>query len=185
MRRALWLIPAVVIFAIGGIGLFKARPPAELGKPAPFFSLPSLHDPSRSIAIKSLRGRPLVINFWASWCDPCKQEASVLAAAAKSLGGVRFLGVQILDGRDEGMLYERRYKIPYESVRDARGGVAKTYGVTGVPETVFIDARGVVVGKYIGALDAKTLRTILDDLAALRPGRLLSIVGRGETRPVP
>jgi cytochrome c biogenesis protein CcmG/thiol:disulfide interchange protein DsbE len=185
VRRALWLVPVVALFVLAAIGLFRARPPAELGKPAPAFSLPSLHDPNRFIAVRALRGHPLVINFWASWCDPCKQEAPFLAAAAKSHPGVTFLGVQILDGMNEGRRYERRYGIPYESVRDARGSVAKTYGVTGVPETVFVDAYGDVVGKYIGALDRSTLAGILDDLAHLKPGRLLTIEGSGETRPVP
>jgi cytochrome c biogenesis protein CcmG/thiol:disulfide interchange protein DsbE len=184
MRRALWLVPAVLVFVLGGIGLFRASPPAQLGKLAPSFSQPSLHDPQRIVSVRTLRGRPLVVNFWASWCDPCKQEAPVLAAAARSHRDITFLGVQILDGRNEGMRYERRYGIPYESLRDARGEVAKKYGVTGVPETAFIDARGRVVGKYIGALDGKTLAGILDDLRS-HPGRLLRIEGRGETRPVP
>lgn len=185
MRRALWLVPVIVLFAVGGVGLFRARPPAQLGKVAPAFSLPSLHDPNRFIAVRRLSGRPLVMNFWASWCDPCKQEAPFLAAAAKAHPDIKFLGVQILDGRNEGTRYERRYGVPYESVRDARGGVAKTYGVTGVPETVFIDASGDVVGKYIGALDRKTLDSILHDLTTLPRGRLLRIEGSGETRPVP
>jgi cytochrome c biogenesis protein CcmG/thiol:disulfide interchange protein DsbE len=185
VRRALWLVPVVALFVVGGIGLFRARPPAQLGKPAPAFSLPSLHDPNDFIAVRALRGRMLVMNFWASWCDPCKQEAPFLAAAAKTHPNVKFLGVQILDGIEEGRRYEQHYGIPYESVRDARGSVAKTYGVTGVPETVFVDSAGDVVGKYIGALDKKTLAGILDDLAKLKPGRLLTIEGSGETRPVP
>jgi len=185
VRRLLWLIPLIALFALAAIGLFRARPPAQLGKTAPAFSLPSLHDPNRSIAVRALRGRVLVMNFWASWCDPCKQEAPFLAAAAKAHPDIEFLGVQILDGRNEGTRYEHRYGIPYESVRDARGSVAKTYGVTGVPETVFVDRRGNVVGKYIGALDRKTLAGILDDLVSLEPGHLLTIEGSGETRPVP
>jgi cytochrome c biogenesis protein CcmG/thiol:disulfide interchange protein DsbE len=185
VRRWFLLAPIVVLFVLAGIGLFHARQPAQNGKPAPTFSLPSLHDPNRAIAVRALRGHPLVMNFWASWCDPCKQEAPFLAAAAKSHPQITFLGVQILDGRNEGVRYEHRYGIPYESVRDARGSVAKTYGVTGVPETVFVDASGNVVGKYIGALDRKTLATILSDLVRLKPGRLLQIFGQGETRPVP
>ncbi len=185
MRRALWMVPAVALFVVAGIGLFRATPSAQLGKTAPGFSLPSLQDPGTLRSVRALRGQPLVMNFWASWCDPCKEEAPFLASAARTHRTVRFLGVQILDGRNEGMRYERKYGIPYGSVRDARGTVAKKYAVTGVPETVFIDARGRVVGKYIGALTSKTLESILDDLETLRPGRLLKIEGRGETRPVP
>ena len=187
MRRALWLVPVVVVFALGGVALFRARPAAELGRPAPLFELPDLARPGSRIALAGLRGRPVVLNFWASWCEPCREEAPELARVARRFeeAGVRFLGINILDGREEALAYVRRYGIPYPSVRDTRAVVAKRYGVTGAPETVFIDAEGNVVGRYIGAFRRGQLDELVRELIGLGPEETLRITGRGETRPVP
>jgi cytochrome c biogenesis protein CcmG, thiol:disulfide interchange protein DsbE len=185
LRRALWLVPVVALFVVGGIGLFRVRPNAQLGRTAPTFELPKL-DGDGSIELEDLRGRPLVINFWASWCDPCKDEAPEFARTAKRYGDeVRFLGITMLDGKDSALAYVKRYGIGFESVRDTRGVVAKRFGVTGVPETAFIDARGRLVGTYIGAFTKGQLAGAVRDLVDLEPGELLHIAGRGETRPVP
>jgi cytochrome c biogenesis protein CcmG/thiol:disulfide interchange protein DsbE len=186
MRRFLWLAPVVLVFVVAGIGLFRARPQAELGGPGPAFSLPTLDDPDERLSLTDLRGKPAVLNFWASWCDPCRDEAEVLARGAREhRDRITFLGVAILDGRESALEFIDRFDVPYRSVRDARGLVAKRYGVTGVPETVFVDARGNVVGSFIGAIDQRTLDRLLDDLVGLKAGDLLRITGRGETRPVP
>lgn len=186
MRRMLWLLPVVVVFALGGIALFRARPAAELGGPAPDFDLETLEPPPARIALRDLRGKPAVINFWASWCAPCREEAPLLARTAREYGErVRFLGVNILDGRDAAVEYTEEFDVPYESIRDTRAVVAKRYGVSGAPETVFLDAEGNVVGKYIGAFEPGQLERLVRDLMALRPGETLRITGRGETRPVP
>jgi cytochrome c biogenesis protein CcmG/thiol:disulfide interchange protein DsbE len=134
----------------------------------------------------SLRGTPVVLNFWASWCDPCRAEAPELARTARAYGSsVQFLGMAILDGRDAGLAYIRKFGIPYPSVRDARGSVSKLFEVTGVPETVFINARGVIVGHYIGAFTSGQLEPIVKDLLGLSPEGRLLLSGHGETRPVP
>jgi cytochrome c biogenesis protein CcmG, thiol:disulfide interchange protein DsbE len=186
VRRALWLLPVVVLFVVGGVALFRARPEAALGKAAPGFALPDLARPSERIALDRFKGTPVVINFWASWCEPCRDEAPELARTARKLGRtVTFLGVNILDGRDEALAYVKKYKIPYPSVRDARGIIAKRYEVTGAPETVFIDRDGNVVGKYIGAFERGQLERYVRVLSRLRANELLDITGRGETRPVP
>ncbi len=186
MRRLLLLVPLVAAFVVGGIGLFRARPPAELGKPAPSFDLPTVADESERIELSDLTGRPLVLNFWASWCDPCKDEAPEFARVAREMeDDVTFLGVSILDGRGAARDFVKEYGIPFESVRDTRGVIAKRYGVTGAPETVFVDPRGRVVGKYIGAFREDELEPLVRDLLALKPGEFLRITGRGETRPVP
>ncbi|MEX0874403.1 MAG: redoxin domain-containing protein [Actinomycetota bacterium] len=186
MRRLLWLTPVVFLFVIAGIGLFRARPQAELGSPGPSFSLPTLEDPDERLSLADLRGKPAVLNFWASWCEPCRAEAAVLARGAREhRKDIEFLGIAILDGRQSALEFIEEFEVPYGSVRDARGIVAKRYGVTGVPETVFVDPRGNVAGSYIGAIDQATLDRLLDDLLDLEPGELLRITGRGETRPVP
>lgn len=185
MRRMLWLVPVVAVFVVGGIGLFRARPAAELGRPAPDISLPAL-DGEGTIRLDGLRGKPVVVNFWASWCDPCEDEAPEFRRAADEFGGdVHFLGVTMLDGNEAAQRFVARYEIPYDSVRDTRGVVAKRYGVTGVPETAFIDADGNLVGSYVGAFEGDQLEDVVRDLIELRPGELLELTGRGETRPVP
>lgn len=186
MRRLLIVLPVVALFVVVGIGLFTTRPEAELGRPAPSFSLPTLADPERELGPADLRGQPAVVNFWASWCEPCRDEAPEFARVAGEHGGrVRFLGVQILDGRDEGLAYVEEFGIPYPSVRDASGRIADLYGVTGVPETVFLDAEGAIVGTYIGGFAEGQLADLVARLLSLRADEVLDITGRGETRPVP
>ncbi len=185
MRRALWLVPVIAVFVVGGIGLFRVRPQAALGSPAPAFELPSLNSDG-TLALRSFRGKPVVLNFWASWCEPCKDEAPEFARVSKKLGDdVQFLGVTMLDGRESALEFVKHYDIGYDSVRDTRGVIAKRYGVNGVPETVFIDERGRVVGIYIGAFRKGQLETAVLDLLELGSGELLRLTGRGQTRPVP
>lgn len=184
MRRLLWLVPLVAVLGLGGLALFRSRPQAELGGPAPLFELPRLDGGDR-LALAKLRGKPVVLNFWASWCAPCREEAPELARAARRLSRLAtFLGVNILDGRDEALAYVTKYDVPYESVRDARAVVAKRFGVTGAPETVFIDRDGDVAGKFIGAFTGQ-LEGLVRDLARLETGEVLRITGRGDTQPVP
>ena len=181
----LWLVPVVAVFVVGGIGLFRARPAAELGKPAPDITLPAL-DGDGTIGLAGFRGKPVVVNFWASWCGPCKDEAPEFRRAANEFeGDVHFLGVTMLDGREPALDFVAKYEIPYASVRDTRGVIAKRFGVTGVPETAFIDADGNLVGSYVGAFTGNQLERAVEQLIDLRPGELLELTGRGETRPVP
>ena len=182
MRRLLLVVPVVAVFLVAGVALFRTTT-GQVGRPAAGFSLPDVANPSRTVTLASLRGKPVVINFWASWCDPCRAEAAEFVRTAKQYGtSVQFLGMALLDGRDAATAYMATYHVPYASVMDAHGDTSKDYGVTGVPETVFIDASGVIVGHYIGAFKDGQLGPVVQDLIA---GRSLTLTGRGETRPVP
>ena len=185
MRRFLLLVPLVLLLTVAGVGLFRASPRAGLGGPAPAFSLPTLADPDVRMGPADLRGRPAVLNFWASWCAPCRDEAPELAEVSASVTDVAFLGVNILDGRDPARDYEREFGIAYPSVRDATGRIPKLYRVTGAPETFFLDAEGLVVGRFIGAFPSGLLADLVDDLRRLPPGETLRITGTGDSRPIP
>lgn len=129
-----------------------------VGHPAPPFSLTPVGG-GPPISLESLRGNPVVVNFWATWCVPCAEEHAVLVDAARDLGsGVHFLGVVYEDDekRAADFLAQRGGK-PYPSLLDADGRTAISYGVFGVPETYFIDRAGTIVAKFVGPLDPETL----------------------------
>lgn len=111
------------------------------------------------VDLRELRGHPVALNFWASWCVPCRDEAPILRTAAeRHRGQVVFLGVDVKDLTSDAREFARKYTLNYVSLRDGSG--AKTwnnYGLTGVPETYFIDARGRIVSHIPGAVSARTL----------------------------
>ena len=110
------------------------------------------------VSLDELRGYPVVINFWASWCVPCKQEAPILNAAAKAHAGrVAFLGVDIQDLIPDAHTFLRELEVPYVSVRDKGPRTFTRYGLTGVPETYYLDRRGRIVGHSIGAVSRRQL----------------------------
>jgi cytochrome c biogenesis protein CcmG, thiol:disulfide interchange protein DsbE len=127
---------------------------------APVFSLPHVNKPGK-VSLASLRGKVVVLNFWASDCVPCMQEQAMLNAAARRWAGkgVVFLGVDEVDLRGPARAFMTRYRVAYPSVYDGVGTLAGKYGVTGTPETFFIDRRGRVVPPHI---IANTRRADLD-----------------------
>ncbi len=105
-----------------------------------------------------LRGRPLVINFWASWCIPCRDEAPRLAASARAHAGkVVFLGIDVQDFTSDARRFLRKYHVDYVSVRDGSGSTYDGYGLTGVPETYYVDSRGRIVAHSAGEVSRREL----------------------------
>ncbi|MDX6439453.1 MAG: cytochrome c biosis protein CcmG, thiol:disulfide interchange protein DsbE [Gaiellaceae bacterium] len=120
---------------------------------APVFSLDRL-DGAGELALSSLRGKTVVLNFWASYCGPCKEETPLLQEAWTSWRdkGVVFVGVDLQDVRSDARAFMRRYDVTYPNVHDGTGWTIGRYGVTGYPETYFIDARGRVRYRIVGAV---------------------------------
>lgn len=157
-------VPLIWIFARGFS--FDPRDVASplIGRPAPTFSLERL-DGGR-VSLSDLRGQPLVINFFASWCVPCRQEHAELTMASRLLGDrARFLGVIYEDEPDAIRAWVRHQAYP--TLIDPGGRMAIAYGVYGVPETFFIGADGVIVDKVKGPVDLPRIRSLLDAMEGL------------------
>ncbi|MDH3399201.1 MAG: redoxin domain-containing protein, partial [Acidimicrobiia bacterium] len=128
-----------------------------------------------SLALTDLRGQVLVVNFWASWCFPCRGEHPALTAVARDYEdlGVRLVGVVYQDepGAAMGFLDQLGWGGDnYQYVMDSKSRAAVEFGVFGVPETYFVDAEGIIVGKVQGEVTSSLLRTTLDQiLAGQRP----------------
>jgi cytochrome c biogenesis protein CcmG/thiol:disulfide interchange protein DsbE len=111
------------------------------------------------VSLQELRGYPIVMNFWASWCGPCKDEAPRLNDAAKAHAGrVVFLGVDVQDLESDALRFLERYETNYVSVRDGRNSTYGSYGLTGLPETYFLDRRGRVIAHSIGEISEDELK---------------------------
>lgn len=106
------------------------------------------------VGIEELRGTPVVLNFWASWCEPCREEAPVLQAAWEGSAGdgVLVLGLNMQDARPDARAFIEEFGLTYPNVREPGGDVARRYGMTGLPETFFISAQGDVVAHARGAV---------------------------------
>ncbi|MBI2855630.1 MAG: TlpA family protein disulfide reductase [Chloroflexi bacterium] len=151
----------------GGLGVNSAFGEVKVKKePAPDFSL-QLFD-GGSIRLSDLRGKVVLLDFWASWCAPCRKEAPVLAQIYLEYRdrGVEFVGISIWDRRDDGLDYIERFGLAYPTGVDTEGTILVDYGVTGIPEKFVIDSQGNKVRKFVGPSTVEELRGILDDVLA-------------------
>jgi cytochrome c biogenesis protein CcmG, thiol:disulfide interchange protein DsbE len=125
-----------------------ANPPV-LGRAAPQLAIQTVS--GDEVNVWKLQGRPVVLNFWASWCEPCKGEAKMLEQAWQRYKskGVVFVGVDYHDVTGDARRFLERHDITYPTVQDGSGMTADRYGVSAVPETYFIDRRGRLVGEHI------------------------------------
>jgi cytochrome c biogenesis protein CcmG, thiol:disulfide interchange protein DsbE len=166
--------------------------------PAPGFELPVLQAGSPGarlkevvgsaasdgrVALSELRGTPVVLNFWASWCTPCREEAPLLEQGWRDgrRRGVAFVGLNMQDLTGDARAFMGEFDNTYLNVRDQGNAVALEWGVTGLPETFFIAANGYVVAHVIGAVSAEQLE---HGIAAAENGRPLGALEGGERREV-
>ncbi|MEZ5557225.1 MAG: DsbE family thiol:disulfide interchange protein [Pseudomonadales bacterium] len=169
MSRVSLFVPLGLFLLIVGIGYagFKLNDPhvlpsALLGKPFPDFSATLLHEPERVVHRDELLGEPVLVNVWATWCPTCKAEhAELLRISART--GLRIVGVNYKDDRQQALAWLRRYGDPYEYVlEDPDGSLGVELGVYGAPESFLLDASGTVVYKRVGDINPRVWR---DELA--------------------
>ena len=137
----------------------------------------------RRLGIAELRGIPVVLNFWASWCDPCREEAPRLERAWRQQArpaGVLVLGLSMQDVSSDARAFLREFDVTYPNIRDPTNDTARRYGVSGLPETFFITADGQIVGHVIGVIGARQLS---DGINAARRGEILGARSGGDSRP--
>jgi cytochrome c biogenesis protein CcmG/thiol:disulfide interchange protein DsbE len=142
---------ALVAFQMRRSGPLAAGP-VGVGQKAPDFALTTFEGQTYSLA--DLRGRVVVINFWASWCIPCEQEAPVLEAAWRRYRdqGVLFLGVDYVDTQTEALAFMQRFNVTYPNGPDLGTRISQAYRIRGVPETYVVDRTGTLAAVKIGPL---------------------------------
>jgi cytochrome c biogenesis protein CcmG/thiol:disulfide interchange protein DsbE len=163
MKRLILLVPFLVFLGMAVFlykGLFmdpSELPSALIGKPFPAFALPALNDTQRTVTEADLKGRPALVNVWATWCPSCRHEHPVLNELAKR--GVLIHGVNYKDDRSAAQKWLRELHNPYQlNIEDAKGSLGLDLGVYGAPETFFIDAQGIIRHKFVGTIDERIWR---------------------------
>jgi len=160
-----FLVP-LGLFAVLGVFLFVGLqrdpsyvPSPLIGKPAPEFSLPSLHDAGYPVSSKELQGKPWVLNVWGTWCGGCRQEHPVLMEIAKR-GEIPLIGLDWKDDNAAAQQWLRELGNPYAAVAsDVVGRTAIDWGVYGAPETFLIGADGTVLYKHIAPMTMQVWMT--------------------------
>jgi cytochrome c biogenesis protein CcmG/thiol:disulfide interchange protein DsbE len=179
---ALRIIPLALFLLIAGFFLLrlvqigddpasgKELPSPLVGKPAPEFELPRLHDPSRTFSNEDLEGKVSLVNVFASWCPSCVHEHPLLVELARS-GRVQVYALNYKDRREDALRWLRFYGDPYAAIGfDENGRAGIHWGVYGAPETYVVDKQGIIRKKYIGAITPEKMKgellPLLDQLQA-------------------
>ncbi|MES2238217.1 MAG: DsbE family thiol:disulfide interchange protein [Pseudomonadota bacterium] len=166
MKRFLLPLAAFAVL-VGFLAMGLMHDPREvpsplIGKPAPAFTLPQLHDATKNFSVVDMKGRVWLLNVWASWCVSCREEHPVLVELAKT-GSVPIIGLDYKDQVADGKQWLEKLGNPYIlSAVDSDGRVGIDYGVYGVPETYVIDKQGIIRMKHTGPITSASLaQTIL------------------------
>lgn len=162
---ALFVVPLLIVLAMGFQHDPHAVPSVLEGRPAPNFQLATLD--GKPMGLADLKGKPAVINFWATWCYPCKAEHNLLQEAAQYYNGkVQFVGVVYQDSAEDTRKYLATHASHYPHLMDKDSRVAIDFGVAGVPESFILNPNGQIVHKQAGVLNGDVLRQYLDVMVA-------------------
>lgn len=155
---ALWTVVGIIgLKGFMNSTLPSSNPASFTNRPAPDFQIDFFS--GKNARLSNFKGKtPVVINLWASWCPPCREEASTLAKVASSYEGkVKFIGVVTNDSREKAEAFIDEFDITYDNGIDMGGAIAAKYKITGIPETFFIDIDGNITDHWIGAIDEQSL----------------------------
>lgn len=205
LARGAGLLLAAAFVALLGYGVLTNAPDTTIDDalargeppPAPGFSLAAFEDGrlpqplerawgraarDATIDLRELRGTPVVLNVWASWCVPCREEAPLLERGWQRAReqGVLFLGLNQQDVSDDARDFIAEFGLTFAHVRDPTNEASRHWGVGGIPETFFIDARGRIVGHVVGVVSPHQLRS---GVAAAAAGRPQTAARGGDQRP--
>ena len=181
--RIAYLATALVLMAVMSACETSSRPDSGSGPAAMSVSpaallprhvsdLPTFDFPRYERLLDELRGAPVVVNLWASWCGPCRDEAPALVDAANRYGDrVQFLGVDFQDKAADAAAFSRRYRVPYASISDPAGEIHDALGFVGLPDTLFYAPDGTILATWTGPLTKDAIRTNVE--------KLLASAGRG------
>lgn len=158
---------AVALLVLGLLGYALISQPVtalQVGSPVPDFQLTTLD--GSQVNLGTQRGKVVVVNFFASWCTPCRKEASDLEAVWREAQdqGVQFIGIAYKDAESKSQAFLDEFGVTYPSVVEPGNRTARAYGVTGVPETFVVDQQGLLVHHFIGEVSQAQLQQVLDSL---------------------
>mgnify|MGYP000070663039 FL=1 len=155
------ILGLIALLAFGFTTDPKNVPSPLIGNPAPDFEISALNGAAK-MRLSELKGKPVLLNYWASWCQECKVEAHVLEAFHKKYGlateQIKVVGIAIQDTPDKAQAFAQRFgKSYFLGLDDSNGNIALDYGIYGVPESFFIDPEGIIFYKHIGGVTAELL----------------------------
>lgn len=158
IARSSWTRAIVLILILIAVGyatmqtLAGNREAVEIGKKAPNFTLTNLQ--GETVQLSDYRGSGVLLNFWASWCDPCVNEMPLLNETYQRLPGVEILAVNMGEAKEKASQFADRYHLKFPILLDQQSDVKKRYKIGGLPATFLIDDKGHIVEKISGELDS-------------------------------
>ena len=175
------IVPLIGILAYGFYRDPRYIPSPMVGRAAPPLAL-ALFDGGK-LSLADLRGKVVFLNFWASWCPPCRSEAKEMEQTWQRLksDNVVFVGVQIQDTEENGRAFIKEFNITYPTGLDVSGRIAIDYGVWGIPETFFIDAEGRITYKHVGGISPAI---IIAKVGEARQGIVSAKEGKGDYQSI-
>ena len=167
---AIAAIASLGFLGLLGWGILNKEPITGLSgitmvnRPAPDFTLTTFE--GAKISLADLKGKPVVLNFWASWCPPCRVEAPLLERTYRAYKGqgVAFIGVDLQDRLEDALRYIREFDITYPNGPDPTGEIAINYGVSGLPVTFFVSKKGMILRRWVGAIEKEVLISSIQEI---------------------